>query len=382
VTRGTTICCSAIALLAMLALARSPSPPLLLVPLRPIWTLALNNRLTLPPAIDASHALFAIEENRLVAYDLLPGTQTWLVDARPLFQPVIDGAFVVLAETSALVALHMNDGSVAWRTAIEGSLGKKPTAANGWIVGVTTGGTVLAFRTSDGSLVWRRAIGAQAHASPLITEDRVYVPAADGRVIALHREDGEPIWERRIGGPPNDPAVFGDRLYVGSTDNFFYCLLTKDGQIDWRWRTGADVIGTPAGDARRVYFVSLDNVVRAMNRVSGGQDWMRALPLRPTSGPLLIADTLVISGQSSTIRTLAAKDGAPAPDISAGEEVVAPPWAGVQPVTGLPMLLVVTRNLVRGDTAALSVRSIDPIPTPIAPLSNPIMLAPTLPTRP
>jgi hypothetical protein len=157
--------------------------------------------------------------------------------------------------------------------------------------------------------------------------------------------------------------------------------MTKDGRLDWRWRTGADIVGAPAADASTVYFASLDNVVRALAQTSGGQRWMRALPVRPTSGPLIVAGTIVVSGRSPTIRTFAAKDGAPAPDMAAGDDVVAPPHAMSQPASGLPMLLVVTRNIERGDSVALSVRSIEPEAIPIAPLPNPVTLAPTLPTR-
>ena len=91
------------------------------------------------------------------------------------------------------------------------------------------------------------------------------MPVDDGRVVALQVESGEPVWERRLGGAPNDMLALDDRLYVGSADNFFYCLDADDGEVAWRWRTGADVIGAPVADDRRVYFVSLDNVLRALD---------------------------------------------------------------------------------------------------------------------
>jgi len=235
---------------------------------------------------------------------------------------------------------------------------------------------VLALRATDGQVVWQRELRSPAHAPPALAADRVYVPTTDGRIVALRIADGTPIWERRVGGSPNEILAQGDRLYAGSTDDFFYCLLTRDGQIDWRWRTGGDVIGQPVADDRRVYFVSLDNVLRALHRVSGGQEWMRPLPIRPTSGPALVGSTVAVAGQSPTIRTFNAKDGAPASDINAGAEVAAAPHV-VPPVASLPRLLVVTRDIVKGATATLQIRSIDPAATPLtAPLPNPVMPAP------
>jgi hypothetical protein len=108
---------------------------------------------------------------------------------------------------------------------------------------------------------------------------------------------------------------------------------------------------------------------------------MRGLPLRPTAGPALAGTTLVVAGQSRTIRTFNAKDGTPATDINAGAEVAAAPRT-LPPVAGLPRLLVVTRDLVKGAVATLSIRSIEPMTAPMAPLPNPVMPAPTPPTRP
>ena len=377
-TRGTTICCSAIALIA-LAKAPEPTP---LVPIRGVWTLALNNQLTVPPAYSQSHAFFFIEHDRLVAYDIASGRQEWLVEARSLFSPAVADDLIFTVEAETMSALSTRDGSTAWSAPIPESLAVRPTYDNGWLIAVTNSGLVLAFRGVDGHLVWQRDLSSPANASPTLAADRVYVPTADGRVVALLVSDGSPVWERKVGGRPNQILALDDRLYAGSTDDFFYCLMTKDGRIDWRWRTGADVIGAPVADRQRVYFVSLDNVLRSLSRVSGGQQWMRALPIRPTSGPALAGSTIVVVGQSPTVRTFAVKDGAPATDINAGAEVAAPPHVFYQPGTSVPMILVVTRDLVKGAVATLSVHSNEPAVTPMAPLPNPVMPALTQPARP
>ena len=127
--------------------------------------------------------------------------------------------------------------------------------------------------------------------------------------MSLNVENGEPLWERRLGGPANEILALDQRLYAGSQDNFFYCVMTADGRVDWRWRTGGDVIGKPIADERLVYFVALDNVLRAMNQVTGGQQWMRPLPMRPAWGPVLAGSTIVVSGQVPTLRAFNVKDG-------------------------------------------------------------------------
>jgi outer membrane protein assembly factor BamB len=377
VSRRTTICCSAVALLA---LAKAPEP-VPLVPVRAIWTLALNNQLALPPAYDESRAFFPIEHDRLVAYDIESGAQTWLVEAKPIVQPAVGGDMVFLADADGIAALGADDGVEAWRVPTTEPLAVRLVSDNGWLVAVTKSGTVLAFRAADGQLVWTRELKSPAHAAPALAADRVYVPTSDGRIVALQMADGAPVWERRVGGSPNEILVLDERLYVGSTDDFFYCVFTKDGRIDWRWRTGADVIGLPVADDRRVYFVSLDNVLRALHQTTGGQQWMRALPVRPTSGPALAGGTLVVAGQSRTIRTYNAKDGTPATEINAGAEVAAPPHV-LPPLAGAPRLIFVTRDIVKGAVATLNIHTIEPTVTPLTPLPNPVMPGPMPATRP
>lgn len=344
------------------------------MPVRAVWTLALNNQLTLPPAYDGAQVYFSIEHDRLVAYDIESGAQTWLVEARPIFEPAAGDDLLFLAESETLAALNAADGSEAWRVPMTEPLAVRPVWDNGWLVAATKAGAILAFRASDGELVWRRDLGSPAHAAPTFAEDRIYIPTTDSRIVALQVADGTPVWERKVGGSANEILVLEDRLYAGSTDDFFYCLLTKDGRIDWRWRTGADVIGRPVADERRVYFVSLDNILRSLNRVSGGQQWMRALPIRPTFGPAMAGATLVVAGQARTLRTFSVKDGAPTADINAGAEVAAPPYV-LLPMAGAPRLMVITRELVKGAAVTLHVHSIEPTVTPITPLPNPVLPA-------
>ena len=79
-----------------------------------------------------------------------------------------------------------------------------------------------------------------------------------------------------LGGPPNEILALDDRVYVGAKDHFFYCLMARDGRVDWRWRIGGDIVGVATSDENNVYFVAQDNVLRALNRKSGGQQWLRA----------------------------------------------------------------------------------------------------------
>ena len=363
---------------ASLAFGAKPPAPMALVPTAPVWTLALNNQLTSQPAYDETRAYFPIEGDRVVAYDLRPGTLMWIATAKPMSAPVAGGGLLFIVEPGALTALHATDGSLAWQLPFAEALAGRLVWDNGWLVTATAGGSILAYRASDGQLIWRRELGSPANAAPALAADRIYVPTADKRIVAMNVATGEPIWERRLGGAPHEILALEDRLYAGSTDNFLYCLMTKDGRIDWRWRTGGDVIGAPVADAKRVYFVALDNVLRALDRTSGGQRWLRALTLRPGWGPVLAGGTIVVAGQASSLRAFNLADGVAAGDVAAGAEVAGAPYAIEDPVSKLPMVVMITRDIARGAGATMVIRNIEPVIGPVAPLLNVLALPPTL----
>jgi outer membrane protein assembly factor BamB len=377
----TTRCCSATALTLLCSLAidaraqqarpfptprphrtKTDSTPLSLFPLRQLWKLELNTDLkaSMAPVFDKTRAFFPIDGGRVVAYDLVTGRQTWIVSLAPTSRPAASPDLLFVVQPMSIDAVRVEDGSTAWQLPFAETLVSPLVWDNGWLVAVTLEGDVLAFRASDGHLVWRQNIRSPAHAPPALSADRVYVPTEDGRVVALHVETGALIWEHRLGGAASDILALDERLYVGSKDNFFYCLSTKDGEQAWRFPTGGDVIGLPLVDEHSVYFVSLDNVVRALNRGNGNQRWRRALSLRPTTGPIRAGETIIVTGLAETLPAFAAKDGSNAGELTPGGEVVAPPHILEVPGIYGPVVIAIARDIVKGATVTAHAREIEP----------------------
>ncbi len=380
--KRTTTCCSAVALILLIVLtslhAQAPAiAPLSLFPVRGLWVLPLNSALSAPPGFAGARGYFPIDGGRLAAYDLAAGTLLWIVETATASAPIAGDGLVFLAEPGAIVARHDSSGALAWRTPVPGPLATPLVWESGWIVATELSGSTLAFRAADGELVWRRDLGSTAQARPTVSGDRVHVSLEDARVVVLKLESGEPVWERRLGGPPSDILVSGERVYVGSRDNFLYSLRTLDGSVDWRWKTGADVTGLPVADNRRIYFVSLDNVLRALDRRSGSQVWKRTLPLRPRSGPLMTSDALLVAGLTPGVRAFQIANGAPAADVPTTQDVAAPPH--IAPGAVGPILIIVTRDLIKGTTVYAFTRQVEPAMAPVAPLPNPIPVVATAP---
>ncbi len=311
-----------------------------------------------PPVASGTRAFVPVDGDRLMAFDLLAGGAVWTSPAHPLFAPAAGDGLVFLAEPDAITARRQDTGAVAWRVPFAAELAVPLVFDNGWLVAAEVSGNVLAFRASDGALIWRHNLEGRVHAVPALAADRLYVALDDGHVVALEVADGTRLWVRRLGGPPNEMLATDDRIYVGSDDNYLYCLTASTGEVAWRWRTGADVIGAPVTDGSRVYFVSRDNVLRALDRKSGAQRWKRGLPGRPTRGVVRAGDLLLVSGLAPKVSAFAMKDGSPAGDITSPGELAASPF--VTQVRGVPQVVLVSRDIAKGTRVLAVRRLIDP----------------------
>ena len=155
----------------------------------------------------------------------------------------------------------------------------------------TDAGPLVALRALDGEVLWQRNFGSPLNSPPAPAGERVYLALQDGRLIAAGLMTGEEIWNEKLPGAAVGIFALADRLYAGALDGRFYCLDTRKGSVEWKWETGNDGLGLPVVDERRVYFVALDNVLRAHDRRSGTMIWKTILPMRPSSGPLSGGDS-------------------------------------------------------------------------------------------
>lgn len=379
-----TTSCSAIALCLLLTVITSAQPPaqppLPLFPLQDAWNQPLGSIVTAAPAFAGERAFFPVEGGHLEAFDIAAGAPVWRADAAAATMPATGDGLVFAAGQDRLTALKQDTGEVAWQLPFAAALAVPLVWDNGWLIAADMEGTLFAFRATDGVLIWRQALGAHVHAAPALAADRVYASLDDGRVLSLDVASGERRWERQLGGPPNEMLALDERIYVGSDDNFLYCLMAGSGEVAWRWRTGGDVIGVPVVDESRVYFVSRDNVLRALDRRSGAQRWKRALATRPTRGPVRSGDVLLVSGLTPKIYGFSLKDGAPAGDLSTPGELAAAPY--VLTVGAVPQVVVVARDLTHGTRVLAMKRNLEP------PMNAPmrewpaVLMDPDLPSTP
>lgn len=360
------------------ALAAQPLPSTPLT-LQTLWTLPLGGLLSAPPAFADARAYIPVGGNRLEAFTLRPPAPAWSLEVTSPSRPAVGEGLVFLTSTDALLAVREADGQVAWRLPLAGAVGAPLVWNNGWLIVVSRTGVVSAYRALDGHLIWEHEAGSPPSAPPALAADRVYLSLEDGRVLALQVEAGRVLWTRRLGGAPAEMLALDDRLYVGSADRFFYCLAAATGAVEWRWRTGGPIVGRPALDERRVYFASLDNVLRALDRRHGAQSWYAALPLRPQSGPVVVGDTVLVPGVVPALYAFGRDRGLEAATAKLPGDLAAPPYVLDDPWG--PIVIAITRDIRDGDQLRALGRPIEPAILPVAPLRGFALVRPSARAR-
>jgi outer membrane protein assembly factor BamB len=316
----------------------------LFFPLEEKWITTLESPPAFQAAFDDTHAYVARRDNQLVAVALDTGKLAWSVECPMTAPPAAGDGSVFSGGDGTVESRSQADGRVQWHTTVDGKIDSLYWDT-GWLIAATDKGSLLALRAADGEVLWRRDVGARLQSAPAPAADRLYVPVQNGALMALDLKTGESIWSVQFAKPVSGMLAVGDRLYVGSLDKKFYCLSIRKGHIEWSWRTGADVIGVPAIDAKRVYFVSLDNVLRALNRDNGSMQWSKSMTTRPSAGPLLYGWTVVVAGITSELHAFSAVTGAPI-----GDKVLLSPqnqemqFIGAPHLTADPLLITVTKG--------------------------------------
>jgi len=309
--------------------------------LYPKWVATFDAIPAAMPAFDERSAFVALRGGPLVAIDLDRGTARWRLDLEVDYTPAVGNGRVFVAAQGVIVALDAGSGKTVWQTPLPDALAAPLYWDTGWLIASTTGGDLAAFRADDGELVWRKVVGAALGAAPVAALDALYLGLTDGRVLSVDLATGNPRWEYKLEGRITGMTAIDDQLIAGTTTNQLVSIALQRGTYVRRWRVGADPVGSAAADLRHIYFVALDNVLRAVDRRNGNLRWMRELPSRPSGAPLVVDNVVLIPFVSTALSAFGAIDGKPLFDISAAGELAGQPHLRTGgPATGARLVTI------------------------------------------
>jgi len=274
-----------------------------------IWQLRFDDPPVQLPAFDTDSAYLVMRDGRVRAIDHATGTERWTAPASATVRPASSGRHLVGADGATAWSLDAASGRPAWQRDLGAAAAAAPVVTAPGAAFLTARGDLVLLAWADGREVWRTPMPAPVSAPIAAGEDRIWVGLDDGRVLAIGLGDGKPAWTKALGARVLGVTAIGDRLFVGAADNFLHVLKAKGGDLAWRWRTGGDVAGHAVADARRVYYTSLDAMLRAHDRRRGDMRWQRPLTSRAVGGPLLAGTRLIVAGVSPELRAFRTSDG-------------------------------------------------------------------------
>jgi outer membrane protein assembly factor BamB len=260
------------------------------------------------PPVAAGERLFVALESGISARRMSDGAEIW---TKPI---VVDGpmaaseGFLIVQSGGELRAFSAESGNDVWK-AKPGKVTAPPLVHGPWLF-VAADEHLIAYQVSDGTQRWSQELGV-IEQRPAFEGAHMYVPVADGQLVALIVESGKELWRQDVGIKPTEPLVYGDRIFLGSAAKFFYSLKMVTGEEAWKYEVGAGVIGRPAADERHVYYVALDNLLRAHERKNGEWRWKIDLGYRASAGPTLAGQSVSAPGMALTLQSFDPITGKP-----------------------------------------------------------------------
>ena len=239
---------------------------------------------------------------------VLPAPVTNAEWAQPGGSPAKVGGHLTLAEQPA----------EAWRASIgKGSSGTArlnaiPVVAGGKVFTIDIGGQVSAFDAQSGSLVWRATVKipkrgnrAAFGGGVAVGDGRVYVATGYGLALAYDAQTGKQLWERPLVQPLRGaPSVSGSRVFFLSQDNQLHALDSATGDVRW----------TVAGTVEPACILGTGAPAVALDTVVAGFCSGELKALRGENGRTVWEDQLARTGRSTAMAALADIDGSPVVD--------------------------------------------------------------------
>jgi outer membrane protein assembly factor BamB len=239
---------------------------------------------------------------------VLPSPETNAEWAQPGGSPAKIGGHLVLA-TQPGAAWSASIGKGSSGTA---RLNAAPVVGGGKVFTIDIGGQVSAFDAQSGAVAWRATVDlpkrgnrAAFGGGVAYGEGRVYVATGYGIALAFDAQTGKQLWERPLVQPlRGSPSVSGGRVFFLSQDNQLHALDGATGEVRWTVAGTVEpacILGTGAPA------VSLDTVVAGF--CSG-----ELKALRGENGRTVWEDQLARTGRSTAMAALADIDGSPVVD--------------------------------------------------------------------
>jgi outer membrane protein assembly factor BamB len=300
------------------------------------WTQRLSDSYTGRLRLQTEgHSIFLAGQsntmNIVAAYRADTGTLLWRTPLGPITSglltdqpPLVADGMVYMGisgqgdhDNCLLYALRGSSGQIAWKQLVPSypasMLPKSPLAiGDGLVVALTEDHGIFAWHAHDGSLAWRSSLNGYqpvcTHQACYLLQDTVISPGTEQArerlsVLALRASDGTLLWQRTLplqgNASGNDAllAVFGQHLYLGVIAHWLDAMSALDGALLWQ-REVSLPLGETLLEANGVVYTPSGISIDALNAHDGTRLWRRdADPDSSFGTPLFVHNVLFVAEQ-------------------------------------------------------------------------------------
>ena len=214
-----------------------------------IWVYALD---TMPIAARFGRSgLYVADEATLALLSIENGAPVWSVDVAPAPGSgllVTSAAVYLIRKDGRIAAFDAETGNAVWTTtAPGGEYGSgvgRPSALDGIVYTVTTGGVLRAHSAADGAALFSVSLPAAPAAGPMVREWGVVVLGTDGTIVVVDRESGKELRKELLDGPWLVSAVpRGEGMVLADAAGTIHQAESYDGAVT----EVAELVGDTAG---------------------------------------------------------------------------------------------------------------------------------------
>ncbi|HLK61567.1 MAG TPA: PQQ-binding-like beta-propeller repeat protein [Chthonomonadaceae bacterium] len=243
-----------------------------------------------------------------VDHGLSQPTRKWAIDLNDAIQssPLLAGDTLYVSSLDGHVyALDKERGRRRWSFPTKGQFLASPVIADGVLYIGSTDHNLYALDPASGRPRWHFDTGSPVLASAAEANGVVCV-GGNGKIFGLDAATGNMKWTQPAGSFfQSRAATDGEAFYLGGWDNTLYALDVQTGAPRWKAHMGrsfyiSPAVASPFVTNDRVYVCTDDNVLHAVNKRTGHDDWTASAPKGDDvfgySSPVVSGATLYVGG--------------------------------------------------------------------------------------
>lgn len=286
-----------------------------------------SQHLQLVPFVDSERVFQTDNHGRVAAYKASTGEKLWRVDLDTTINVGPSGSeeLLLFGGDAEVIALHKQDGSLAWRAAVSSEVLSLPVQKGGTVVVHAIDGNIVGLDAKSGRQRWRHSeavpiLSLRGSGNPVVVGELVLCGTANGKVVALGLDDGTLRWQTTVAVPHGrselermvdvdaDLAVADGIVYAVSYQGNLVAMTLSGGQLMWS-REIASATGISV-DRAMLYVTDKDSNVWALSRRGGATMWKQdALYQRALTAPAEQGNYIIVGDFDGFLHWLSKEDG-------------------------------------------------------------------------